>query len=124
MIEPDVTSEQDEIMVASADHRAALEEEEEFDRNFAFAQDKRMAEALVFASAMPVSEKLLAERLPNGVDIGAIMEELGLDYQHRGVNLVRVEDCWAFRTASDLAFLLNRDAVQQRKLSRAALEVL
>ncbi len=31
---------------------------------------------------------------------------------------------WAFRTAGDLAFLMSRDQVQQKKLSRAALEVL
>ena len=45
-------------------------------------------------------------------------------YARRGVNLVRVGDAWAFRTAGDLAFLMSRDAVQQKKLSRAALEVL
>ncbi|NGR08605.1 SMC-Scp complex subunit ScpB [bacterium SGD-2] len=89
-----------------------------------FLEAKRMAEALVFASATPVSEKVLAERLPQGVDVRAVMEELKRDYSSRGVNLNRVEDSWAFRTAPDLAFLLNRDAVQQKKLSRAALEVL
>ncbi len=46
------------------------------------------------------------------------------DLRRRGVNLVRVGDAWAFRTAGDLAFLMSRDTVQQRKLSRAALEVL
>ncbi|WP_375165940.1 SMC-Scp complex subunit ScpB [Chelativorans sp.] len=91
---------------------------------FPFAEAKRMAEALVFASAAPVSSKALAERLPDGVDIAAVMEELRRDYARRGVNLVRVEDSWAFRTAGDLAFLLSRDAVQQKKLSRAALEML
>jgi len=89
-----------------------------------FVEAKRMAEALVFASATPVSEKLLSERLPDKVDIRAVMEALKQDYARRGVNLIRVEDSWAFRTAGDLAFLLNRDALQQRKLSRAALEVL
>ena len=42
----------------------------------------------------------------------------------RGVNLVRVAGKWAFRTAEDLAFLLERQAVEQRRLSRAALETL
>ncbi|MCR4267523.1 SMC-Scp complex subunit ScpB [Nitratireductor sp. ZSWI3] len=85
---------------------------------------KRMAEAIVFASAEPVSEKALAARLPDGVDVGETMEALRSDYEMRGVNLVRIADCWAFRTASDLSFLMNRHAVQQRKLSRAALEML
>ena len=42
----------------------------------------------------------------------------------RGVNLVRVAGRWAFRTASDLSFVLARDVVEQKKLSRAAMETL
>lgn len=84
----------------------------------------RMAEALVFASADPVTEKALAARLPEGIDVPQIMAELQRLYDKRGVNLVRVDNAWAFRTAGDLAFLMSRDAVQQKKLSRAALEVL
>jgi len=84
----------------------------------------RMAEAIVFASAEPVTEKALAQRLPEGTDVRQVMKELQQVYEKRGVNLVKVGDAWAFRTAGDLAFLMNRDAVQQRKLSRAALEVL
>ncbi|MCT7375332.1 SMC-Scp complex subunit ScpB [Chelativorans salis] len=90
----------------------------------AFAEAKRMAEALVFASAEPVSSKALADRLPDGTDVAAVMEELKSDYARRGVNLVRVDDCWAFRTAGDLAFLMSRQSTQQKKLSRAALEML
>jgi len=88
------------------------------------AEILRMAEAIVFASAEPVSRKALAQRLPDGADIAATMEDLRRMYEHRGVNLVRVGDAWAFRTAGDLAFLMSRDAVQQKKLSRAALEML
>ncbi len=88
------------------------------------AEAVRMAEAIVFASAEPVSTKALAARLPDGVDVPAVMEAVRRQYERRGVNLVRVGDGWAFRTAGDLAFLMSRDAVQQKKLSRAALEVL
>lgn len=88
------------------------------------AEAMRMAEALIFASREPVSEKALADRLPDGVDVGALMEELQAFYDKRGVNLVRIENSWAFRTAGDLGFLMQREAVQQRKLSRPALEVL
>jgi segregation and condensation protein B len=88
------------------------------------AEAMRMAEALVFASSEPVSEKALAARLPDGVDVGALMSELQEFYDKRGVNLVRIENSWAFRTAGDLGFLMQREEVQQRKLSRAALEVL
>ena len=84
----------------------------------------RMAEAIVFASAEPVSDAQLAQRLPDGLAIPMVMEELREVYSRRGVNLVRVGAAWAFRTAPDLAFMMTRDTVQQKKLSRAALEVL
>src|SRR5690606_14879383 len=90
----------------------------------ALAEAVRMAEAIVFASTEPVSRKALIARLPQGVDVPAVMEEVRRQYERRGINLMRVGDAWAFRTAGDLAFLMSRDAVQQKKLSRAALEVL
>jgi segregation and condensation protein B len=88
------------------------------------AEAIRMAEAIVFASAEPVSEAALAKRLPEGVDIARVMTQLREDYEKRGVNLFKAGDGWAFRTAGDLAFLMSREAVSQKKLSRAALEVL
>lgn len=88
------------------------------------AEAVRMIEAIVFASAEPVTERQIAARLPEGVDLPAAMVELQRIYERRGVNLVRVAGAWAFRTAGDLAFLMSRDSVQQKKLSRAALEVL
>src|SRR5262245_10913204 len=62
----------------------------------------RMAEAIVFASAEPVTEKALVARLPEGIDVPVVMQELQTAYEKRGVNLVRVGDGWAFRTAGDL----------------------
>ncbi|WP_425515509.1 SMC-Scp complex subunit ScpB [Microvirga antarctica] len=84
----------------------------------------RIAEALLFASAEPFSVEELAGRLPEGVDVAAILDELSAQYAGRGVNLVRVSGRWAFRTASDLSFVLARDVVEQKKLSRAAMETL
>lgn len=84
----------------------------------------RMVEALLFASASPLTAAQLAERLPPGTDVGAIVGDLAKLYAHRGVNLVRVGGGYAFRTAPDLGHLLKRDAVEPRRLSRAALETL
>lgn len=84
----------------------------------------RIAEALVFASAGPVSEAYIAERLPRGVDVAHVLRELKALYAGRGVNLVQVGDAWAFRTAPDLSFVIRTDETEVRKLSRAALEVL
>jgi segregation and condensation protein B len=84
----------------------------------------RLLEALLFAASEPLDEKTLAARLPEDVDIGVALARLQEEYAGRGVNLVRVAGKWTFRTATDLAWLLARDAVETRKLSRAALETL
>ena len=93
-------------------------------RERALHEAERIAEALVFASSEPVSEKLIAGKLPENTPIGLVMERLGERYAARGVNLVRVGDAWAFRTAADLGFLIRRDETEVKKLSRAGLEVL
>ncbi len=84
----------------------------------------RMAEALLFAAAEPLDIDTLATRLPAGADVGAVISDLQVLYERRGVNLVRVANKWMFRTAEDLSFLMERNAVEQRKLSRAAMETL
>ena len=84
----------------------------------------RMVEAILFASAEPVSEKVLSERLPDGVVLKQLMNELQQAYSGRGVNVVKIGGNWAFRTADDLSFILQKEAVEVKKLSRAALEVL
>jgi len=87
-------------------------------------EDLRLLEALLFASAEPLDEATLAARLPDGVDVQAALCRLQNEYAARGVNLVRIAGKWTFRTANDLAWLLARDVVETRKLSRAALETL
>ena len=47
-----------------------------------------------------------------------------LHYRSRGVNLVKVGDGWAIRTSADLSFLMRKETVETRKLSRAAVETL
>jgi len=84
----------------------------------------RMVEAMIFASSEPVAEKALASRLPEGTNLKELLSEVQSAYANRGVNLVRVGDAWAFRTADDLSFLLQKEAVETRRLSKAALEVL
>lgn len=90
----------------------------------AFARAKRIAEALLFASAGPLDEALIARRLPDGVAAAAVMAALKADYSLRGVNLIRVQRAWLFRTAPDLGWLLARDMTAPKKLSRAAIETL
>jgi segregation and condensation protein B len=90
----------------------------------ALQQAARMVEAILFASAEPISENAIAERVGEDIEIRDVMDHLQQVYAPRGINLVRVDKAWAFRTAEDLSFLLQREAVELKKLSRAALEVL
>jgi segregation and condensation protein B len=87
-------------------------------------EELRLLEAMLFASAEPLDETALAERLPAEVDLAAALARLLEDYALRGVNLVRVGGKWTFRTASDLSWLLSKETIETRKLSRAAIETL
>src|ERR1700683_5248348 len=94
------------------------------DREVERAEELRILEALLFAAEGPLDEKVLARRLPAGVDAHALLLQLQKEYEPRGVNLVRVAGKWTLRTASDLAWLLTHESVVTKKLSRAAIETL
>jgi segregation and condensation protein B len=84
----------------------------------------RILEALLFAASEPLAEAYLATHLKSEDDVAALLDELKGFYASRGVNLVRVAGKWAFRTADDLSYLLERHATEQRRLSKAAMETL
>jgi segregation and condensation protein B len=87
-------------------------------------EQERMVEAILFASAEPVSVADMAARMPHGSDPAEALVHLRKRYEGRGVNLVRVGDAWAMRTAPDLGYLMQKETVETRKLSRAAIETL
>ncbi len=84
----------------------------------------RLVEALLFASAAPLDEETIAERLPDGTDVASLIAALEAHYSARGVNMVRVANGWTFRTAPDLGARLRLERKVGRKLSRAAIETL
>jgi len=84
----------------------------------------RILEALLFAAAEPLAEAYLATHLGSKDDVSALLEELEGFYASRGINLMRVAGKWAFRTAEDLAYLLEKHASESRRLSKAAMETL
>jgi len=88
------------------------------------AEQERMVEAVLFASADPVTLADLAARMPHGCDPAAALDLLQKRYEGRGVRVVRVGDAWAIRTAPDLGFLMQKETTETRKLSRAAIETL
>ena len=111
-------------MPSVAKRRLVIAEDEVESMSETRPEELRLLEALLFASAEPLDEKTLAARLPQGADVKAALEQLRADYASRGVNLLRVAGKWAFRTAPDLSWLLTKDSVVPRKLSRAAIETL
>ena len=87
-------------------------------------EQERMVEAVLFASAAPMSAREIAARLPAGCDVAEALAGLRARYEGRGVQLARTGDAWAFRTAGDLAFLMQESVTESRRLSRAATETL
>lgn len=85
---------------------------------------ERMVEAILFATSDPVSIAELAARMPHGCDPAEALAHLRRRYEGRGVALVRIGDTYAFRTAQDLGFLMQKETIESRKLSRAAIETL
>lgn len=84
----------------------------------------RVLEALLFAANEPLDEARLASHLTEGDNVRELLADLQAFYAERGIHLVRVSGKWAFRTAEDLSYLLERHAKEERRLSKAALETL
>ena len=101
-----------------------IDEERPVQRDARYLRDKRIVEALLFASPKPLSEEDFTFHLGPDGSLDEILAELAADYAPRGVNLLRTAGKWAFRTAEDLGHLLVREREEPRRLSRAALETL
>jgi segregation and condensation protein B len=127
---PETDEEAAALEAAAADEPEDVEEQDEAEIDevepaiLTLAGAARLIEAVLFASSQPVAEEDLAERLPEGTDLQAVLAEIAALYDGRGVTLVRIAGRWAFRTAPDLAPALQPEQTVQRKLSRAAVETL
>lgn len=84
----------------------------------------RILEAVLFATAEPMTERMLANRLPDGAEVKVLLKELQAKYDGGGVQLNKSGTSWAFRTAPDLSDFLNKEVEVARRLSRAAIETL
>jgi segregation and condensation protein B len=84
----------------------------------------RLAEALVFASATPVTARGLSALLDDNQDVDAVIAALRVRFAGRGVELAEVAGGWQFRTAADLAPRLRKVIEQPRRLPRVAMETL
>lgn len=87
-------------------------------------QQLRMLEAILFASAEPLSPQSILERLPEGTDLNVLLPELKKNYEGRGVEVTEVDGQWALRTPADVGEALTIEREVTKKLSKAALETL
>ena len=76
-------------------------------------EQERMVEAILFASAEPVTVAELNARMPHGAEAAVALENLQKRYEGRGVELRKVGEAWAMRTAPDLGFLMRREVVEE-----------
>jgi len=88
------------------------------------AEQERMVEAILFATAEPQSKVQIENRMPHGSDAAEALVHLRKRYEGRGVQVIKVGDGWAFRTAPDLGYLMHHESTETRKLSRAGIETL
>lgn len=84
----------------------------------------RILEAMLFASAEPLSTHVMHERLPGEPDLAVLLPALKEHYEGRGIHLTEINGQWAFRTADDLGEALTLEKEVTRKLSKAALETM
>ena len=94
------------------------------EKNYDNIHNMRAIEAMLFASAEPIHIRAIRDRIGDDADVGGLLMELQKHYETRGINLVEIDNCWAFRTAEDVADILSVEKEVQRKLSRAAMETL
>src|SRR3546814_20300969 len=71
----------------------------------------RFVEAVLFASAEPVEEAVLRQRVPDAIDLDGILADLLETYAERGVTLVRNGTRWCFRTAADPGGMLRTEQI-------------
>ena len=86
--------------------------------------EKKLIEAILFASKEPVDIKNLKTKVKRGTDVLKILYNLQDEYKNRGINLVCLAEKWSFRTSSDLSDKLRKEIYVEKKLSKAAIETL
>lgn len=84
----------------------------------------RVLEALLFAANEPLDAESLKARLPKDANLTKLLSLLKAQYENKGVNLIKTGKKWSFKTAQDLAPMMKKEKIVQRKLSKAATETL
>ena len=89
-----------------------------------FSLNQKIVEALIFSSAEPISYLDLQKRIIDKKLLDEILTALENKYVSSGVNLCTINNCYAFRTSSEVSEYLNIKRIFPKPLSRAATETL
>ena len=91
----------------------------------ALLMKSKLIEAVIFASATPVKARELVIHLSDEGELQSVISIIQERYgAFSGVELVRHDDAYAFRTRAEVAEALSSEKQVERPLSRAAMEVL
>ena len=84
----------------------------------------KLLEAFIFASPEPVKFNLLKQFEDNEDNLTKLLYELELKFQNFGLNLIKINNTYCFRTSEEVSSLLNIEQEASKQLSRAATETL
>ena len=88
------------------------------------SQAEREVEAILFAADEPLDIETIKSRMKTKADVKKVLDNLVVQYNSRGINLVCITNKWSFRTALNLSKLMTLQKTTQKKLSKAAIETL
>ena len=88
------------------------------------SQAEREVEAILFAADEPLDIETIKSRMKTKADVKKVLDNLVVQYNSRGINLVCITNKWSFRTALNLSKLMTLQKTTQKKLSKAAIESL
>lgn len=85
---------------------------------------KLILEALLFAAKTPMGVEDMKERLPQDCDVAALIEDLRNDYESRAFEIVERADRYSLQTRGEFAPFLSHEKIEEKDMSRAAMEVM
>ena len=92
--------------------------------HFKLSSIEKEIEAIIFAAAEPLDIDTIESKLSKKMSIEKSLKKLQQEYSTRGINLVCISKKWSFRTSPNLANLMSKEKIVEKKLSRAAIETL
>jgi segregation and condensation protein B len=98
--------------------------QEKYNNNLEYNLKQKIIEAVIFQSADPIDLKVLEKHVPDKEVLDDILFILKEKYNSSGVNLININNSFAFRTSYEVAEFLNIEKIIPKPLSRAATETL